>query len=259
MNPAPVFPGTRFVHSPPPAPAVRALLAVNIVSFLAGILAGEGSYFYLFGLSVPEVFRHFRIYQLVTYLFVHGNTLHLIFNMFILYIFGRELEIYWGTRRFLRYYFVCGIGAGVISIPFMWGLGMPLVGASGALFGLLIAYGMLFPERVVTILLFFFIPLRMRARQMVLIFIGLEMLFLLGRSGGGGIAHFAHLGGALVGFVYLKGPHWLRGLKRGKVSPEPRISYREELDRILDKLAREGWGGLSDGEKEFLHDARYQL
>jgi membrane associated rhomboid family serine protease len=257
MNPAPVFPGSRLPA--PPAPAVRVLLTVNIVSFLVGKLAGEGAYFSLFGLSVPEVFVGFRIYQFVTYLFVHGNAFHLFFNMLILYIFGRELEIYWGTRRFLRYYFVSGIGAGIISIPFMWGAGMPLVGASGALFALLIAFGMLFPERVVTLLLFFFIPVRLRARQMVMIFIGLELLFLLGRGGGGGIAHFAHLGGALVGFIYLKWPDWrTRSGRRTPPSP-PQISYREELDLILDKLAREGWGGLSEGEKDFLHDARYQL
>ncbi len=257
MNPAPVFPGSRFAA--PPAPAVRVLLTVNIVSFLVGKLTGEGGYFFLFGLSVPEVFVGFRFYQFVTYLFVHGNAFHLFFNMLILYIFGRELEVYWGTRRFLRYYFISGIGAGIISIPFMWGAGMPLVGASGALFALLIAFGMLFPDRVVTLLLFFFIPVRLRARQMVMIFIGLELLFLLGRGGGGGIAHFAHLGGALVGFIYLKWPDWrTRSGRRTPPSP-PKISYREELDLILDKLAREGWGGLSEGEKDFLHDARYQL
>jgi hypothetical protein len=94
---------------------------------------------------------------------------------------------------------------------------------------------------------------------MVMIFIGLELLFLLGGSGGGGVAHFAHLGGALVGFIYLKWPHWQKKLTSRKPTFEPRISYREELNQILDKLAREGWGGLSESEKEFLHGARYQL
>ena len=259
MNPASVFPGTRFGRIAPPTPAVRGLLVANVVSFLVGILGGEGAYFSLFGLQVPEVFTHLRIYQFVTYLFVHGHLWHLFFNMFILYIFGRELELYWGSRNFLRYYFIAGIGAGIISIPFMWGLEMPLVGASGALFGLLIAFGFLFPERVVTFLLFFFIPIRLRARQRVMICIGLELLFLFRDSGGGGVAHFAHLGGALVGFVYLKWPYWQKKLTSRKSTFEPRISYREELDQILDKLAREGWEGLSESEKGFLHDARYQL
>jgi len=179
--------------------------------------------------------------------------------MLILYFFGQALEIYWGTREFLRYYFISGVGAGICSIPFMWGEGVPLVGASGALFALLIAFGILFPERVVTFLLFFFIPIRMRARQMVVIFIGLELLFLLGREGGGGIAHFAHLGGALVGFLYLKWPRWRRKLSGRTAPAEPRVSYREELDAILEKLAREGWEGLSEEEKDFLHDARHTL
>lgn len=257
MNQAPVYPGPR---TPSPAtPAVRTLLTINIVSFLVGHLGGERAFVYLFGLTVPEVFIHFRLYQFVTYLFVHGSTLHLLFNMLILFFFGRALEIHWGTRYFLRYYFISGVGAGICSIPFMWGEGVPLVGASGALFALLIAFGILFPERVVTFLLFFFIPIRMRARQMVVIFIGLELLFLLGREGGGGIAHFAHLGGALVGFLYLKWPRWRRKFFQRPPPAEPRISYREELDAILEKLAREGWGGLSEEEKGFLHDARHTL
>lgn len=256
MNPAPVFPGSRFANPPTAVPAVRVLLAVNILTFLAGALGGSGIFFYLFGLTVPDVFTHFRFYQFVTYLFVHGNILHLLFNMLVLYFFGRELEIYWGTGCFLRYYFISGIGAGICSIPFMWGAGVPLVGASGALFGLMIAFGFLFPERVVTFLLLFFIPIRMRARQMVAIFIALELLFLFGRDGGGGIAHFAHLGGALVGFICLKWPRWRRELCQRRPPAVPRASYREELDRILDKLAREGWGGLNEGEKDFLHAAR---
>jgi len=257
MNPAPVFPGYR---SPAlAAPAVRILLTVNVVSFLLGQLWGETGYFYLFGLTVPDVFNHWRLYQFVTYLFVHGSAFHLLFNMLILYFFGRALELHWGTRYFLRYYFICGIGAGIISIPFMWGAGVPLVGASGALFALLIAFGILFPERVVTFLLFFFLPIRMRARQMVVIFIGLELLFLLGRGEGGGIAHFAHLGGALVGYLYLKLPDRRRGSPRTSRPAEPRISYREELDAVLDKLAREGWGGLSEEERNLLHDARHTL
>ena len=250
----------RSGNFPPATPAVRALITVNVVAFLFSRLGGESRFFYLFGLVVPEVFRSLRLFQFVTYLFVHASPLHLLFNMVILYFFGRELEIYWGTRYFLRYYFVSGIGAGIISLPFMWGVGVPLVGASGALFALLIAFGILFPDRVVTFLLFFFIPFRMRARQMVMVFIGLEMLFLLGREGGGGIAHFAHLGGALVGFLYLKWPLWrTRYFPRASPPSEPRVSYREELDAVLEKLAREGWGGLSAEEKDFLHDARYNL
>ncbi len=257
MNSAAAYSG--FHHPGPPTPAVRTLLTINVVSFLIGQLGGERGFYDLFGLTVPDVFSHFRIYQFVTYLFVHGGTLHLLFNMLILFFFGRALEAYWGTRYFLRYYFISGIGAGICSIPFIWGEGVPLVGASGALFALLIAFGVLFPDRVVTFLLFFVIPVRMRARQMVVIFVGLELLFLLNRDGGGGIAHFAHLGGALVGFLYLQWPRWRQSIFFRKHPVEPRISYREELDAVLEKLAREGWGGLSEEERGFLHDSRHNL
>lgn len=253
----------------------------NVAVFIIAKLSGPISFDYLFGLMVPEVFTSFRIYQFVTYLFVHGDLFHLLFNMLILYIFGRELEIYWGRPFFLRYYFISGIGAGICSIPFVWGIQAPLIGASGSLFALLIAYGMLFPNRVITLLLFFVLPLRMRARQMVLIFIGLEIIFLLGKRGGGGIAHFAHLGGALVGYIYLKWPDLSRKCKgllrslsyntRG-AKTKPKTSdftgsniktneedLQAELNRILDKLAQKGWQGLSREEKEFLHNAGNKL
>lgn len=256
-------------------PAVKGLLLANIAGFLLARLSGSISFDYLFGLTAPEVFSSFRIYQFISYLFVHGNLFHLLFNMLILYIFGRELEIYWGTPFFLRYYFISGIGAGICSLPFIWGINAPLIGASGALFALLIAYGMLFPDRVITLLLFFILPVRMKARQMVLIFIALELIFLFNSGGGGGIAHFAHLGGALVGFIYLKWPLLLSKvsdyMKDNKIGNPSRrgVNYREprddaknfqaDLNRILDKLAQKGWEGLSKEEKEFLHEAKDKL
>jgi rhomboid family protein len=268
-----VFPQSYSIHQKLP-PAVKGLLLANFAGFLIARLSGPLSFDYLFGLTVPAVFSHFRIYQFITYLFVHGDLFHLLFNMLILYIFGRELELYWGRRYFLRYYFISGIGAGICSIPFIWGINAPLVGASGALFALLVAYGLLFPDRV---MVFFILPVRMKARQMVLIFIGLELFFLFNSGGGGGIAHFAHLGGGLVGFIYLKWPvlrekmiEYINSKRsidredtgRGHSNSPPRkkeVDLRSELDRILDKLAQVGWEGLSNAEKEFLHDAKNQL
>ena len=258
-------------------PAVKGLLLANIAVFFIARLSDPISFDYIFGLTAPAVFTQFRIYQFFTCLFVHGDLFHLLFNMLILYIFGRELEIYWGTPFFLRYYFISGIGAGVCSLPFIWGINAPLIGASGALFALLIAYGMLFPDRVITLLLFFVIPVRMKARQMVLIFIGLELILLLNSGGGGGIAHFAHLGGALVGYIYLRWPMLLKKIsnyikykKIGKSSRHgvnywqpplrgPENDFQADLNRILDKLAQKGWEGLSNDEKEFLHEAKDKL
>ncbi len=271
-----MFPQSYSIHRKLP-PAVKGLLLANVIGFVIAWLSGPLSFDYLFGLTVPSVFSQFRIYQFVTYLFVHGDLFHLLFNMLILYIFGSELERYWGTPYFIRYYFISGIGAGICSIPFIWGINAPLIGASGALFALLVAYGLLFPERVITLLVFFIIPVRLKARQMVLIFIGLELFLLLNSGGGGGIAHFAHLGGGLVGFIYLKWPIILtkvinylgaqkndRGKPAGGGYPDSEsgnreIDFREELNRVLDKLARGGWESLSSQEKDFLHDARNQL
>lgn len=268
-----MFPQSYSIHPKLP-PAVKGLLLANVAGFVIAWLSGPISFSYLFGLTVPEVFSSFRIYQFLTYLFVHGNLVHLLFNMLILYIFGRELELYWGTPFFLRYYFISGIGAGICSLPFIWGINGPMIGASGALFALLVAYGLLFPDRVIMLLPF---PVRMKARQMVLIFIGLELFFLFNSSGGGEIAHFAHLGGALVGFIYLRWPVLLKKLmdlikykknskSRGSgvdyLHPTPWNSennFQEDLNRILERLAQVGWEGLSYDEKEFLHKAKHKL
>ena len=269
-----MFPDAHYSISRKFPPAVKGLLLANGAGFIIAQLSGPLSFDYLFGLTVPTVFTHFRIYQFVTYLFVHGNIFHLFINMLILYIFGRELELHWGTPYFLRYYFISGVGAGICSIPFIWGINAPLIGASGAVVALLVAYGVIFPDRVVTLLLFFLIPVRMKARQLVLIFIGLELLLFLNSGGGGGIAHFAHLGGALIGFIYLKWPlilaksvellRTINGSNSEKSFPDPppktgEKDLRIELNRILDKLAQVGWEGLSNAEKEFLHNAKNQL
>ncbi len=262
MNQNSLFFGSRSSFFKTLPPAVKALLLINVGSFFIGQLWGPPQFDYIFGLTVPSVFLRFQLYQFVTYLFVHGGLVHLLFNMLILYIFGRELEIYWGTPFFLRYYFISGIGAGICSLPFIWGAGVPMIGASGALFGLLIAYGMLFPDRIITLLLFFVFPVRMKARIMVMIFIVLELFFLLSRGRGGGVAHFAHLGGALVGFIYLKAPVLLKRRKRspsGDTRLDSKERFQDELNRVLDKLAREGWRGLTAHEKDFLHEAKNHL
>ena len=272
-----MFPASHYSVSQKLPPAVKGLLLANIAVFILARVSNSISFAQIFGLTVPSVFSQFQFFQFVTYLFVHGDLIHLIFNMLVLYIFGSALERYWGTPFFLRYYFISGIGAGICSIPFIWGINAPLIGASGALFGLLVAYGLLFPDRVITLLLFFILPIRMKARQLVLIFIGLELFLLFNSVGGGGIAHFAHLGGALVGFIYLKWPllrgkmiellNSKRSIKRNQATRDysnpplrkKEVDLRSELNRILDKLAQCGWEGLNTEEKEFLHDAKNQL
>lgn len=151
----------------------------------------------------------FMPWQLLTYGFLHGNLTHIAFNMFGLWMFGQDLERLWGPRRFLTFFLVCVVGAGFVQLlvaGFQGGL-YPTVGASGGLFGILLAYGLTFPNRIVVPL---FPPIPMRAITFVVVF-GLLELY-LGLSGNApGIANFAHLGGMLFGFLMLR--YW-RGPRR---------------------------------------------
>lgn len=143
----------------------------------------------------------FQIWQLLTYGFLHGSTTHLFFNMFALYMFGLPLEQYWGRKRFGSYYFTCLIGAGAIQLLVTFGSmpPVPTLGASGAVFGLLLAYGAMWPHNRIMLL---FPPIPMEARWFVIIYGGLE-LFLGVVSSGSKVAHFAHLGGMLFGAILL--------------------------------------------------------
>lgn len=168
--------------------------------------------FALWPLQTPEDWPSFMPWQLVTYGFLHSksNLGHIFFNMFGLWMFGRELERLMGPRRFFTYYMTCVIGAGVVQLVVAGyqGEAYPTLGASGGLFGILLAYGLAFPNRTVMLL---FPPIPMPAKVFVIVY-GLLELF-LGVSGyAPGIAHFAHLGGMLFGYLLLK--YWARRRKR---------------------------------------------
>ncbi len=156
----------------------------------------------LMALTPRAVIELFMVWQLATYMFLHGGFGHILWNMLALWMFGADIERAWGRRRFLKYYFVCGIGAGVCVVVANYAVhtpGVTTVGSSGAIFGVLLAYAMLFPTR--TILWGFLIPIQ--ARYFVAI-IG-AVAFLSSLSGGNtGVSEFAHLGGLLVGYLYLK-------------------------------------------------------
>lgn len=152
----------------------------------------------------------FYPWQLLTYGFLHGDVMHIVFNMFMLWMFGRELELVMGQRRFLTYYVTCVIGAGLIQliVAGLQGDGVRVVGASGGVFGLLLAFGMAFPNRMIMLL---FPPIPMKAKYMVILFGILELY--LGLSGSSpGIANFAHLGGMLFGYLLIQ--HWKKGRRR---------------------------------------------
>jgi membrane associated rhomboid family serine protease len=198
-------------------PGIQALLIATAAVFLAQVLiytyAGQSAYNTMlkwFGLVPAGVVPLLRIWQPITYLFLHDvvSIWHILINMFMLWMFGRELELLWGRNRFLRYYFLCGVGAGLINVvvktvPLAFGgsLSMvPTIGASGAIFGILIANAILFPDRQIVL---FPIPIKMRMRTYVFAMIALEFLGTLG-SGGDNVSHICHLGGILVGWLYLR-------------------------------------------------------
>lgn len=155
--------------------------------------------------TVPAWVVRGALWQPLTYMFLHSpeNPFHLVFNMLMLWMFGGELERFWGSRSFLRYYLVCGAGAGLGATLLGLLTGQvftPTIGASGALFGLFVAYGIIFAERTIVFMLIF----PMKAKTMAWIMVALNFLYLVSQPVNSGVSYVAHLAGALVGFLYLK-------------------------------------------------------
>jgi membrane associated rhomboid family serine protease len=182
------------------SPITRALILANAGIYLVQVLAGD---YVMYRMALwPVNSLLFQPWQLVTYGFVHAGFAHLFFNMFALYMFGSEIERVLGARRFLIYYFVSVVGAGLLQMLIMPLLGRefgPMVGASGGVFGVLLAFGMFFPQRRVMLLI---PPIPMRAWVFVTLY-GLIELAMGVFATQQGVAHFAHLGGMLAGFLLL--------------------------------------------------------
>ena len=202
-------------------PAVKAIILANVAMFVAEWIATRVAGVPLsgyFGLRPADVVGSAQIWQLVTYMFLHGGVFHILFNMLALWMFGVELERTWGTRFFTKYYFVSGIGAGVVHLvasltPFgSEAYVIPTVGASGAIYGILLAYALYFPNRPIYMYLVFPVP----AKYFVMI-MGVIAFMAAADGSGSGVAHTAHLGGLAVGYLYLK---------RGRTSVMADIKYR---------------------------------
>ncbi len=177
--------------------AVKHLLIINVIVFLAQMaLERMGMYNITNMLALNALpYGRFKVWQLFTYMFMHGGWDHLFFNMFALWMFGNTMENYWGTRRFVFYYLICGIGAGLVNLLVPgWGI---TVGASGAIYGLLLAFGMTFPNEY--IYLYFLMPIK--AKWFVIGYAVIEVFE--GFFSTGNVAHFAHLGGMLFGLILI--------------------------------------------------------
>ncbi len=234
------FQPVSFSLGGPLTPMVRRLLWANGLVFALEVLLAafphtRGLYIqfvHLFGLTPAMVLQRGWAWQVFTYMFLHdaGGLFHLLWNMLMLWMFGGELERSWGSRAFLRYYLITGIGAALTVLAVTPGSPIPTIGASGALFGLLLAYGMQYPNR----LLYVFLVVPMRAKWVV-VFSGLVTLYSLLMAPGGGISHLAHLGGLVVGWLYLK-----RAWRVRQLLAEMRWHWRRRRFRVYrDEEARE--------------------
>jgi membrane associated rhomboid family serine protease len=189
-------------------PMIKNLMIVMGAVFLLQMVVSYRISFYL-GLVPILVWKKYFLWQLATYIFLHGGITHLLFNLLALWMFGGELESYWGSKKFLRYFLFCGIGAGVCTVIFTPYQFIPVIGASGAIYGILLAFGWLFPNRLIYIYFLFPIP----AKYMVIIF-GLIELFSSMEGTGGGVAHLTHLGGLLFGLFYMAYPTIWQKIRR---------------------------------------------
>lgn len=201
----------------PLTPAIKMLIAVNVAAFLVGLVAPAVTL--LLGLRPADVVQQLYLWQPFTYMFLHGGLFHILFNMLALWMFGVELERMWGSRYFLRFYFVAGGGAALTTLvlSFVPVFGNEVyyaltIGASGAVYGVLLAYALYFPHRPIYMYFVFPIP----AKYFVMILGAISLLASMGGPGGG-IAHTTHLGGLVAAYLYLKG---------GRIHLMSEIKYR---------------------------------
>ncbi|MCD8317370.1 MAG: rhomboid family intramembrane serine protease [Paraprevotella sp.] len=298
-------------------PVTKNLIIINLLFFLAKLVAVR------YGMDLDNLLGlnfflapDFRLYQFFTYMFMHGGFEHILFNMFAVWMFGRVMESYWGGRRFLLYYMVCGVGAGLVQegvqyVSYLWqglsayetvNIGYSVmsmseylnswttVGASGAVYGILLAFGMSFPNERLFI---FPLPVPIKAKFFVIGYAVIELLSALGNSGDG-VAHFAHLGGMIFGLLLIlywrknngggysndrgsvsdKFKKWFSGRrdrfssyekpKMNATMGERKDDYEynarkkaeaEDIDRILEKVRKSGYKSLTEEEKRKLFDA----
>jgi membrane associated rhomboid family serine protease len=280
-------------------PVIKNLLIINGVIFAITLIMEQLVFNGMPGIYIVDKWfalnplaegYNFQIWQLITYQFLHANFSHILFNMFGLWMFGMEIENIWGSRKFLYFYLLCGVVAGLFNLFLTPLLGAPpafTVGASGAIYGVLIAFGLFFPNRY--IFLYFFIPVK--AKYLIGFFVILEFFMV---NSGGNVAHLAHLGGALAGFVFIlldsKSNIELKNMFRkntfqqktplnpfGKMAnpfkkkPDIQDAHfydlesgqrdisQAEIDEILDKISNSGYQNLTEQEKKVLFEASKKM
>lgn len=279
-------------------PVIKGLLISNAAVFVGMLFLGNfriGDFyleqFFFQSFALWPLGTGFGFWQLFTYMFMHANFTHILFNMLALWMFGMELEHVWGSKKFFIYYLLCGFGGGLANLlvaPMFTTVG-PTVGASGAVYGVLLAFGMMFPERPIYV--YFLLPIK--AKYFVVMYMAFE-IFSVGSMDG--IAHFAHLGGALVGFLYLMADGYqfgtsyqlprsdeniftrMTGIGKQKKTDQyystvsdtkvfdlfenekkEKQQTQKLIDEILDKISKDGYQSLNEDEKKILFEASKKL
>jgi len=253
---------------------VQLIIWINVAVFLLQLLlnaVGFPQFEWWLALSGDGLRRGF-VWQPITYMFLHAGIWHILINMFILWFFGREVEYFIGPKHFTRLYFGAGVAGAALWLGFNFNSGIPVLGASAAVLGCVIAFATLFPDRDVTLLVFFVLPVTLKAKYLALVAIALDVVPLL-QGTESNVAHLAHLGGAALGYLYVKQlgygarPRWLMWLQgvgarlKPRRRPPPRALspeeyMREQVDPILDKIAREGIESLTRHERKILESAK---
>lgn len=244
-----------------PGPAVGGLLIANLIMYVIQHIVPATNN----GLTViPALW--WEVWRYITFQFLHGGVMHILFNMLGLYFLGNHLERAWGPKRFLRFYLICGAFAGLTHVTltflFGWNPYIPLLGASGGVYAVIMACAILFPG-IKLILMFFPVPIRFA----VMLFLGVALLSLLSGDSGG-VSHAAHFGGMVFGGAWI----WLLPkAKQATANAQAKVQQgtwerkmhkeqasREEIDKILDKIGKNGIGSLTGREKKILQDATEQ-
>jgi len=249
--------------------AIKILVSVNFGIYILQSVSGkEDVFFRLFGLVPSTFISDLMLWQPFTYLFFHApfyssvGISHILLNMLGLWVFGRELEQAWGKTKFLRYYFTTGIGSGLITYFFQISSDNPVIGASGAVYGILLAYGISYPNRMLYI--WGLIPVR--SMWLVIIMGSIAFFGLLGNADG--ISHVTHISGMLIGYVLLKKKWRWRDIwfairkktiefqvQRYEEKSIKKKMLQKDIDMILEKIQKVGFIGLSDKEKSKLYEA----
>jgi len=246
------------------SPFIKWMLIVNGAIFLLQLFTGD-QLVHLLGLTPARFFSDFPnlLYQVFTYMFLHAGFGHIFFNLFALWMFGTEIELTWGSRAFGRFYIIAGLCGAILTLIVTPSQSIPMIGASGAIYGVLVAYWLMFPNRY--LYLWFLLPVKVKWAIPGFMVLGFLM-------SGGGVAHMAHLGGALFGLAYLK-LDWrlfrfkdrLKNLRYKRQEAKLQRNRRQaedvmkRVDEILDKINEVGIENLSREERRFLEEASSEM